>query len=72
MISVNTKEDERAIDDLSYIVGGEAALKRAIDAFVDVTGRTPTGDELLDHVVDTRIAELSDRIARRNRSAVRR
>jgi hypothetical protein len=71
MISVNTREYESTIDDLAYIVGGEAALERAIRSFVDVTGRAPTGDELLDHLVDTRITELSDRIARRDQTAPR-
>lgn len=71
MISVNTRADEQTIDDLAYIVGGEAALERAIRSFVDVTGRAPTGDELLDHLVDTRIAELSDRIALQKHRAAR-
>lgn len=71
MISTMTRAEERVIDDLAYIAGGEAALERAIRAFIDVTGRSPTGPELLDHVVDTRIAELRDRIALRNHRARR-
>jgi hypothetical protein len=69
VISTMTRAEERVIADLCYIIGGEAALERAIRSFVRVTGRVPTGDELLDHVADTRIAELTDEIARREWAA---
>lgn len=66
MISTMRRAEERVINDLAYIAGGEDKLERAIRSFVQVTGRTPTGDELLDHVADTRIAEPTDEIARRD------
>jgi hypothetical protein len=71
MTSTMSWAEERVINDLAYIAGGEDKLERAIRSFVQVTGRTPTGDELLDHVADTRIAELTDEIARRDHGHVR-
>jgi hypothetical protein len=58
MISTMTRAEEKVIQDLAYIAGGEAALERAILDFRRREGRSPSGKELLDTVARQRLTDL--------------
>ena len=62
MVSVLTRKQERAVDGMVRLAGGEEAFQSAVERLTHDRGRAPEAKELLDYLLDRRIAELKSRI----------
>jgi hypothetical protein len=58
MASVLSPKEERVVEDMVRIAGGEQALEEALADLREALGRSPDGEELLQYLAQQRAQQL--------------